>query len=229
MIFIFFCFIQFCVCGGVLSSSVMSDSLRPHELQPTRLLPSVEFSRKECWGGLSSPFPGDLPNSGVKHRSPALQTDSLPSEPPGTQFSRYDNLLGPSMLLQMALLHSFQWLGIIPLHICTTSSLSICQWTFKLVPCLGYYKQCQRNHNSKRYTHPKVHYSTIFLHIFLHTSLLSNINLYTIIYVYHSLFVHSSTEGYLNCFQVWTVMKKTTTINYGVQVFVWTYICNNFG
>ena len=77
--------------------------------------------------------------------------------------------------------------------------------------------------------HPKVHYSTIFLHIFLHTSLLSNINLCTIIYVYHSLFVHSSTEGYLNCFQVVTVMKKTTTINYGVQVFVWTYICNNFG
>ena len=27
--------------------------------------------------------PGDLPNPGIKPRSPALQVDSLPSEPPG--------------------------------------------------------------------------------------------------------------------------------------------------
>ena len=33
--------------------------------------------------------------------------------------------LGLSMLLQMALLHSFKWLSDIPLYICTTSSLSI--------------------------------------------------------------------------------------------------------
>ena len=30
------------------------------------------------------PLPGDLPNSAIKPRSPALQADSLPSEPPGT-------------------------------------------------------------------------------------------------------------------------------------------------
>ena len=29
------------------------------------------------------PSPGDLPNLGIKPRSPALQVDSLPSEPPG--------------------------------------------------------------------------------------------------------------------------------------------------
>ena len=27
--------------------------------------------------------PGDLPNPGIKHGPPALQADSLPSEPPG--------------------------------------------------------------------------------------------------------------------------------------------------
>ena len=32
-------------------------------------------------GGL--PPPGDLPNPGIKPRSPALQADSLPSKPPG--------------------------------------------------------------------------------------------------------------------------------------------------
>ena len=35
--------------------------------------------------------------------------------------------LGPSMLLQMALFHSFLWLSHIPLYICTTSSLSVHQ------------------------------------------------------------------------------------------------------
>ena len=29
------------------------------------------------------PFSRDLPNPGIEHRSPALQVDSLPSEPPG--------------------------------------------------------------------------------------------------------------------------------------------------
>ena len=31
----------------------------------------------------SFPFPGDLPNPGIKARSPALQADSLPAEPQG--------------------------------------------------------------------------------------------------------------------------------------------------
>ena len=33
--------------------------------------------------GVPCPPPGDLPNPGVKCRSPTLQVDSLPSEPPG--------------------------------------------------------------------------------------------------------------------------------------------------
>ena len=44
---------------------------------------SMEFSRQEYWSGLPFPSPGDLPNPGIKSRSPALQDDSLPSEPPG--------------------------------------------------------------------------------------------------------------------------------------------------
>ena len=41
------------------------------------------FSRQEYWSGLPFPPPGDLPDPGIKLRSPALQADSLPSEPPG--------------------------------------------------------------------------------------------------------------------------------------------------
>ena len=44
---------------------------------------SVRFPRQEYWSGLPFPPPGDLPESGLKSRSPALQAGSLPSEPPG--------------------------------------------------------------------------------------------------------------------------------------------------
>ena len=48
-------------------------------------------------GGLSFPSPGDLPDPGIEPKSPALQADALPSEPPGKP--------------QVGLLH---WLGIKP-------------------------------------------------------------------------------------------------------------------
>ena len=47
---------------------------------------STEFSRQEYWSGLPFPSPKDLPNPGIKPRSPALQIDSLPSESPGKHF-----------------------------------------------------------------------------------------------------------------------------------------------
>ena len=43
----------------------------------------MEFSREECWSGHAFPSPGDRPNTGLEPRSPELQADSLPSEPPG--------------------------------------------------------------------------------------------------------------------------------------------------
>ena len=44
---------------------------------------STGFSRQEYWSGLPFPPPGDLPNPGIKPKSPIPQADSLPSEPPG--------------------------------------------------------------------------------------------------------------------------------------------------
>ena len=46
-----------------------------------RAPPSTGFSRQEDWSGLPLPSPGGLPEPGTKLRSPALQADSLPSEP----------------------------------------------------------------------------------------------------------------------------------------------------
>ena len=43
---------------------------------------SMEFSRQEYWSGVPFPSPGDLPDSGIEPSSPALQANTLPSEPP---------------------------------------------------------------------------------------------------------------------------------------------------
>ena len=44
---------------------------------------SIGFSRQEYWSGLPFPSPGDFPNPGIEPGSPALQADTLSSEPPG--------------------------------------------------------------------------------------------------------------------------------------------------
>ena len=49
----------------------------------TRQIPlSMGFPRQEYWSGLPFPSPGDLPDTGIEPGFPALQADSLPSEPP---------------------------------------------------------------------------------------------------------------------------------------------------
>ena len=45
--------------------------------------PFMGFSRQEYWSGLPFPSPGDLPDPGIKPRSPAFQADTLTSELPG--------------------------------------------------------------------------------------------------------------------------------------------------
>ena len=65
--------------------SLMSDSATPRT--PAHQTPlSMGISRKEYWSGLPVPSPGHLPDSGIEPRSPALQADSFPSEPPGCKF-----------------------------------------------------------------------------------------------------------------------------------------------
>ena len=50
-----------------------------HQASP----PSTGFSRQEYWSRLPFPSLGDLPDPGIELRSPTLQADTLPSEPPG--------------------------------------------------------------------------------------------------------------------------------------------------
>ena len=55
----------------VVSRSVVSDSATPWTVARQAPL-SVRFSRQEYWSGLPFPSLGDLPNPGIKPRSPAV-------------------------------------------------------------------------------------------------------------------------------------------------------------
>ena len=62
-----------------------SDSVWPLRQSPRPRTPVLLPGKSYGWRSLvgCSPSPGDLPNPGIKPRSPALQADSLPSEPLG--------------------------------------------------------------------------------------------------------------------------------------------------
>ena len=62
---------------------------------------SLEFSRKDYWSGLPCPSPGDLPDPGIELVFPALQVDSLASEPPEAwNGGGWDMGLNQSVMLQ---------------------------------------------------------------------------------------------------------------------------------
>ena len=76
-------------------ASIVISSLRPRTVAHQAPW-SRGFYRQKYWSGLLCPLPGVLPNPGIKPispASPALQADSLPSEPSGKP-----NLLGEMQL-----------------------------------------------------------------------------------------------------------------------------------
>ena len=98
---------------------------------------SMEFSRQEYWGGWPFLSPGDLPNPGIEPRSPALQADSLPSEP------------GKPISLNLTYTHKFlplpfpyvapppTWPLPIPLVVLFSVSMSLhLFWLYLLVCCV---------------------------------------------------------------------------------------------
>ena len=62
------------------SRSVMSDSATLWTVA-NQAPPSMGFSRQEYWSELPFPSPGELPDPGIKPRSPTLHGGALTSEP----------------------------------------------------------------------------------------------------------------------------------------------------
>ena len=75
-----FCACQQCIMCESLSHVLLFTATKIEDHQAPL---SMEFSRQEFCSGLPFPSPGNLPDPGMAPRSPALQADSLPSEPLG--------------------------------------------------------------------------------------------------------------------------------------------------
>ena len=67
--------------------------------------PSMGFSRQEYWSGLPLPSPGHLPDPGIKPRSPTLQTEALPSEPPKNHGHFHNEALSDYPRLSFLMFH----------------------------------------------------------------------------------------------------------------------------
>ena len=76
---------------GKWSCSVVSDSATPRTVAYQMSL-STGFSRQQYQNGLPFPSPGDLPDPQIKPGSPALQADTLPSDPTLLYANNYGNL-----------------------------------------------------------------------------------------------------------------------------------------
>ena len=68
--------------------------------------PSKGFSRQEYWSGLPFHSPRDLPDPGIKPRSPTLQADALTSEPPGKPRRQ---VRWSSIPISLRIFHSLLW------------------------------------------------------------------------------------------------------------------------
>ena len=96
--------------------------------------------------------------------------------------------LGPSMVLPMELFHSFSWLSNILLWMCSTLRLLLCQWTFRLLPCLD----CSVNSSV-----------LFFFRFYIHTK---------IIYLSFSESFHLAQEGWCSWVFSWGQNRRSTHI-----------------
>ena len=72
----------------------------------------MEFYRQEYRSGLPFPSPGDLPDPGIKPRSPTLQAVSLLSEPLGKSYQFSTEYFSDDMNLKFILADEFLFLSI---------------------------------------------------------------------------------------------------------------------
>ena len=115
---------------GVSHSIVSNSSIQlcltlwPHELLAQQAPLSMGFPRQEYWRGLPLPPPGKLLDQGIKPRSPALQADSLPSEPPGKPNNGWLESCKLGLVLQTKSSSQNKSMLSILLYICFLSVLS---------------------------------------------------------------------------------------------------------
>ena len=113
---------------------------------------SLEFSRQKYWSGLPFSSPGDLPNPGIKHGSPALQADSLSSEPPGNSLQCHPWAFQNEYSVQFSLVT----------QLCPTLCNPMDCNTPGFLPCpLPTPRACSNSCPSSRWCHPTISSSVV--------------------------------------------------------------------
>ena len=109
---------------------------------------SKKFSRQEYWSGLPFPSPGNLPDSGIKPRSPAMQAASLQSEAPGKpkstvlQLKKKKSSLQSSHISHSSLLSQVSELSSwVAMPRLLHSYLFFFSFSFLPVPCVMWWRQ----------------------------------------------------------------------------------------
>ena len=102
---------KYCWCS-VFTCSVMSKSFATAWTVAWQAPLCMGFLMQEYWSGLPCPHPGDLPNPVIERKYPALQANSLRSEPPGKPTNTgvvCHFLLQGIFLTQVSALHLLHW------------------------------------------------------------------------------------------------------------------------
>ena len=115
------------------SHSIMSDSLQPYG----PYTPWNSPGQNTEW--VAFPFSMDLPNPGIKPRSPTLQADSLPVEPPGKPKNTGVGSL--SLLQQILLIQKLNWVS------CTESRFFTISATMWPSNCTSGYRSEKKKKN----------------------------------------------------------------------------------
>ena len=79
-----------------LVSVFISNSCDPMDCSPSSSSFLGILQARIYWSGFSVPSPGDYPDPGIERGSPALQVDSLPSDPPRKRQTGFSNLFKKS-------------------------------------------------------------------------------------------------------------------------------------
>ena len=102
-----FSIIRHCCCCYLITLSRVPFFWDPMDCSPSGS--SVHgILQARCWSGLPFPSPGDLPDSGIKPRSPALAVVFLTTEAPGEPSQAFSSVqFSPSGMSDWAELYSF--------------------------------------------------------------------------------------------------------------------------
>ena len=111
---------------------------------------SMEFSRQEYWSGLPFPSPGDLPNSEIELRSPALAGRFFTTN--ATMTSWVAQVVKHLLAMGVTWVQSLGWEDLLEKGMATHSSTHAWKIPYQL-PLAGYSPWCRKESDTTEQLH----------------------------------------------------------------------------